>query len=283
MPPRLDIDVGRIAELYEQGFSAKQIAQMLDLSKPTVLKKLHERGVELRRGIDIPNEKFADLYEQGLSLRKISKIFNCSSSTVLERLRKLGVKLRPKSRARKLPELKPHWDLAYVLGVTFGDGWREAWRLSLQVKDRDFAEAFALAWGNLGFEPKTSMKNGGYYRVDVNSVELIRWLGSLSYEKIWELFINDETRRAFIRGYFDSDGGVVNQNEIRFSSLDLPLLKLVAKICSNLGIETTIRGPYREKYELYVRAKSKVLFAKLIGSSFARKREALEKIARFYS
>lgn len=281
--PRLNIDIKRLVELYEEGFSTRQIAQMLNLSQPTVLKRLHESGVKLRKGIDIPDEKFAELYKRGLSLQEIAKIFNCSSSTVLERLRKHGTKLRPKSRARKLPELRPNTDLAYALGATLGDGWRETWRLSLQVRDRDFTEAFASAWRNLGFEPKISRRKGGYYRVDINSVELIRWLESLSYEEIEKIFITNESKGAFIRGYFDSDGGVVNQNNIRFCGLDLPLLKLAAKFCSDLGIETIIRGPYRRKYELYVRAKSKTLFAELIGSSLARKREALQKIVGFYS
>jgi len=62
-------------------------------------------------------------------------------------------------------------------------------------------------------------------------------------------------------------------------------------VCSNLDIKTSIYGPYHNKrrngekdmYVLYVHTQSRRRFAELVGSSLARKREALEKIARFYS
>jgi hypothetical protein len=298
MPARLDIDARRVIELYERGFSAQRIGRMLGCSKGPVLKRLHELGITPKgRRINVDVKRMIELYEGGSTSREIASVLNCSKNTVLRRLRKFGVKLR--SKTRELPDLKPSRDLAYVLGVAFGDGKKRADGLHLWVKDKDFAEAFAGACENLGFKPKKYFKeNEKAYEVCVYSIELGCWFKSLGYEKIRELLADEETKKSFIRGYFDSDGcATINpteqcRNNIAFGDPNLLLLKLVAEFCSDLGIETSIYGPYKnsgsfsekkDMYTLYVHARSRHHFAKIIGSSLARKREVLEKIARFYS
>lgn len=295
MPVRFNINARRVAELYKQGFSTRRIGRMLDCSKGPVLRRLHELGIKPRgRQIDVDVERMAELYERGFTSWEIAPIINCSKNTVLRRLREFGVKLR--SKTRELPDLKPCRDLAYVLGVAFGDGRKRPDGLHLWVKDRDFAEAFAKACENLGFKPRRYFKeNEGDYEVCVYSIELGRWLKSLSYEKIEKLLVDEDAKTAFVRGYFDSDGsasmGLAEpcRNNIMFGDSNLSLLTLVAEVCADLGIKTSpVYGPYPNEngtnmYALHVRARSKRRFAELIGSNLARKREILEKIARFYS
>lgn len=294
MPTRLDINARRVAELYRQGFSARRIGRMLGHSKSPVLKRLHELGIKLRgRQVDIDVKRMFKLYERGFTSWEIAQMLNCPKTTVLRRLHEFGVKLR--SKTRDLPDLKPGGDLAYVLGVAFGDGKKRADGLHLWVRDKDFAEAFAEACEGLGFKPKKYFREKErIYEVCVYSIEFGRWLKSLSYERVKELLADEEAKKAFVRGYFDSDGCATIspteecRNNIMFGDPDPSLFRLVAKICSDLGIETSIYGPYRENgetdmYVLYVHARSRRRFSELIGSSLARKREALEKIARFYS
>ena len=294
MPARLDIDARRVVEFYEQRHSAQKIGQMLGCSKPTILQRLRELGIKPRgRRIDVDVKRMVELYEQGFTSREIGRMLNCSKNTVLRRLRASGTKLRQKTR--ELPDLKPSENLAYVLGVAFGDGKKRADGLHLWVRDRDFAEAFAEACENLGFKPRRYFKeNERSYEVCTYSIEFGRWLKSLSYEEVKELLADEEAKKAFVKGYFDSDGyATINsieecRNNIMFGDPNLSLLRLVAEVCSDLSIETSIYGPYPNEngtnmYALYVRAQSKHRFVELIGSNLARKREVLEKIARFYS
>ena len=306
MPARLNIDARLVAELYEQGFSTPKIGRMLGYSKNPVVRRLHELGIRLRgKRIDVDVKRMSELYEQGFTSRKIARALGCSKTTVLRRLRKVGVRLR--QNTRELPDLKPCRDLAYVLGVAFGDGKKRDDGLHLWVRDRDFAEAFAEACERLGFKPKRYFKeNEGTYEVCVYSTEFGHWLKSLSYEMVKRLLADEDSKKAFVRGYFDSDGcATVNpakpcRNAIAFGDPNSSLLWLVAKICFDLGIKTSIYGPYRRSgkrtfprggtyiqkksmYVLYVHAKSKRRFSELIGSSLTRKREVLERIARFYS
>lgn len=298
MPAKLDIDVKRVAELYRQRFSSRKIGRMFGCSKGPVLRVLHELGMKLReKRIDVNVKRMNELYEQGFTSREVAQALSCSKNTVLRRLREFGVKLR--QQTRELPDLKPSRDLAYVLGVAFGDGKKRVDGLHLWVRDKDFAEAFAKACENLGFKPRKYFKEEEKsYEVCVYSIEFGRWLKSLSYEKVEELLADKETKKAFVEGYFDSDGcATINsaeecRNNIMFGDPNLPLLRLVAKVCSDLEIETSIYGPYKnsgsfsekkDMYTLYVHAQSKRRFAELVGSSLARKREVLEKIARFYS
>jgi hypothetical protein len=48
MPARLKMDDQQVTELYRQGLSSRQIAKALGISKPTVLKRLREAGMERR-------------------------------------------------------------------------------------------------------------------------------------------------------------------------------------------------------------------------------------------
>jgi intein-encoded DNA endonuclease-like protein len=306
MPARLDIDARKVAELYEQGFSTPRIGRMFGCSKVPVVRRLRELGIELRgKRICVDVERMAELYEQGFTSRETAQALSCSKSTVLRRLRASGTKLRQKTR--ELPDLKPSEDLAYVLGVAFGDGKKRSDGLHLQVNDRDFAEAFAKAAENLGFKPRRYFREDeGAYEVCVYSIELGQWFKSLNCDGIKRLLVEEEHKRAFVRGYFDSDGSVTidfiekYKNEIRFGDSNLPLLKLMAEVCSSLGIETSIYGPYRRSgertfpngrvyaqkesmYVLYVHARSRHRFAELIGSNLVRKRKVLEEITRFYS
>lgn len=294
MPARLDIDARRVAELYEQGFSAQRIGRMLGCSKGPVLGRLHELGIRLRkRRIDVDVKRMVELYEQGFTSWEIARGLNCSKNTVLRRLWGSGVKIR--SKTRELPNLEPGKDLAYVLGVAFGDGKKRADGLHLWVRDRDFAEAFAGACESLGFKPRKYFKERERaYEVCIYSIEFGRWFKYLTYEGVKELLVDDEAKKAFVRGYFDSDGCATIssigecKNSIKFGDPNLSLLRLVAEVCSDLGIETSAYGPYskngkKDMYTLYVHAQSRRRFSELIGSNLARKRKALEKIARFYS
>lgn len=294
MPARLEIDTEKIVELYARGFSTIEIGRALGCSKNPVLKRLREVGMKLReRRIDLDTEKIAYLYQKGLDSRRIADMSACSKNTILRRLHECEVKVRLKTR--ELPDMKPGQDLACVLGVAYGDGRKRLDGLHLWVKDKDFAESFADACERLGFKPRKYFNEiEENYEVCVYSIEFGRWIKSLTFEKIEKLLVNDASRCAFVRGYFDSDGSATIQlyekcrNGISFGDPNLTLLKFVSKICSVLGIKTSIYGPYgkgagKEMYTLYVHAKSRRRFFELINSSLARKRDVLEKIARFYS
>lgn len=296
MPPRLDIDAKRVVELYRGGFSTRRIGRMLGCSKVPVLRRLHEPGIKLRgKRINVDVERMIKLYKRGFTSWDVARAINCSKNTVLRRLRESEVKLR--SNTQELPDLKPCRDLAYVLGVTFGDGKRSG-GLHLWVKDGDFAEAFAEACENLGFNPRRYFKeNERTYEICTYSIWFGRWLKSLSHGGVNELLTDEEAKKAFVRGYFNSDGYATIssieecRNNVMFGDPNLSLLRLVTEVCSDLGIKTSIYGPHKnssgldgkkDMRTLYVHVRSRRRFAELVKSSLARK-QVPEKIARFYS
>jgi len=95
-----------IAELYEVGFSLREIAKHLGLSSPTVLKWLRDRDVERRRrsGRTISEAQIAqmiELYlEHGMTLVEIGELFDVGGGVVRRWLHIEGVQVRSGGRDR---------------------------------------------------------------------------------------------------------------------------------------------------------------------------------------
>jgi DNA-directed RNA polymerase specialized sigma24 family protein len=99
-----------IVELYETGYSLREISQIVHWSKGFVKRRLVRNGVEIRgRG---GNRKRPDLsqqakavalyVEQGYSLDDTARILGLSHNGVRSHLRRAGVTMRPRGAAGRL-------------------------------------------------------------------------------------------------------------------------------------------------------------------------------------
>lgn len=209
-------------------------------------------------------------------------------------------------RFASVEELKPSPDLAYVIGVVFGDGsafvthTKSGERrplITLRVRDRDFVEAFARALGrvlNRHHPPVREQTVNGktFHLVRVQDATLAELLAGRDIERIRRFVEHDDAcRAAFLRGFFDSEGSV-GPYRIYAYNTDLRVLKFVREQLMALNIECSeprlnrlggrpagSDGKYITNKDLYavsIHAASLELFLEKVGFSIERKRQRLE-------
>lgn len=95
-----DEDKQVVKELYEEGYSSKDIAEMMQVSGSTITNILRETGAEIR-GNRIPRaipddqvEEVIRLYEQGLNADQIADKFGVDAGAVQRRLLEQDIQLR---------------------------------------------------------------------------------------------------------------------------------------------------------------------------------------------
>jgi len=124
------------------------------------------------------------------------------------------LKIRRNHPPKKTPRLCPSSDLAYILGVLYGDGYVRktadrypAYCIALQSVDRMFVESFASALRRIGLNPYICGPYGKVYYTSATSVVFFRWFKSLTLEKV-EMTLNGKEvlMKAFIRGLYESEG-----------------------------------------------------------------------------
>ncbi len=214
------------------------------------------------------------------------------------------------ARIPTIDHLKPSPELAYVIGVVAGDGWAVKtnarsgeYRVGARAKDIEFIEEFARCLGKvLGREPPRPVPvEDGLLLVYVRSRALYQLLQKpIDIDRIRRFIEHcEDCKRSFLRGFYDSEGSVDNEGKIRCLNTDTRLLRYVQKLLKLLGIETT--GPkisarkgtllfdkklgeaYKKRknvYYIYVKARDKLKFYKLVGFTIRRKQQRLEEYVR---
>jgi transposase len=93
--------VSKLIELYGQGLSAVEIAPMVNLSSPYIIKLLKLNNVERRTGQSYKKKlnpeqlkEVIELYSQGQTTEEIAKVFKVSSSCIARTLKRNNVERR---------------------------------------------------------------------------------------------------------------------------------------------------------------------------------------------
>jgi len=189
------------------------------------------------------------------------------------------------------------WAVAYLAGVLAGDGSLGVSGFALGVSDKDFAEAFAFALGAAFDIPKTPrQRKSGYWEVRVcNGYGRFDFLRSYSARE-------PESMRAWLRGFFDSEGNAsclpnrrfpnCTHKRVSMYSTNHETLDRAAAYLGMLGIPSTVLGMRssaghlgsKQVYCLRVRSSRENYhrFLSLIGSSIERKRAAMLAIVESY-
>ena len=209
--------------------------------------------------------------------------------------------------AKKLaikPNLVMDVDLAYVLGVLFGDGSvsKQAHiRLECHESSENFADSFFKALQNIGLNPSKKLrfiksnwnKNGGsmMWSVVATSKRFEEWFRELSYDKLENMLSTNELMSAFIRGFYESEGSYTMycrknkagwstpQYKICIRNTDLQLTHLVYSLISKLGFHPTLYEEHGKKrgysyilYTIQLRRKQEVIkFLEYIKPSIKNK------------
>ena len=94
-----------MAKMYNEGYSAQQIANKYNVTNATILKVLKSMNVEIRTHGKLNASKkreIAKLYSEGISAQDIADRFNVTQVTVLKALRKENIKVRSRGGANEL-------------------------------------------------------------------------------------------------------------------------------------------------------------------------------------
>jgi len=252
-------------------------------------------------------EKTLKLYKQGLNNRQIANRLNITRSVVYG-----WTKLMKKPRGRFLDRNfnKLSWELGYILGVIYGDGYISFKRskvtskiikgqVGLEVKDEDFANFFKSQiekWS--GLKVSSGFNKKGLYFSMLSSLRASNFLDNFDINDL--IIAKKEVRAGFLRGFFDAEGGVSGSNlktpriATRFVSCinsDKKLILLVKDLIESIGIKVqNIDGRtgigFNEKgisYRLRIGGKENLIkYKNKVGFSIERKNKKLDEVLNSY-
>ena len=196
-------------------------------------------------------------------------------------------------------------DLAYILGVKRDDGyWRKritpqrtSGEIGFNVKNLDFAKEFEKRlkrWS--GIQPKIWEKDGKFY-VMLYSIDAVNVAQKISLKEI--LTSNKKIKANFLRGLYDSEGGVLGKNLdrrqfayrwIHFSNSNKETILIVSKLLKDFRINHKIKsrihsgfGSKKLQYEILIfRLENFEKFYKNIGFSIKYKKDKLLDVINSY-
>jgi len=212
-------------------------------------------------------------WSRELSTHQIARLTGFSQMTVFNWMKKYMIKRREKNDSHcKRVDIDLSPTLSYVLGVCFGDGtvykmWcrhlnRHRYEVALHVRNKIFAESFKAALEKQGFKVRLYTYNG-WWHVFANSKIFYRYFSTLTLNDLRSILKSDELAKAFIRGFYESEGSYClcyhkrwnYFNEILvISNTNLGLLKLIQELLRRWGIEFHIYGPFPRRPERSVYA-----------------------------
>jgi len=244
------------------------------------------------------------LREDGLSYNQIIERVEVETGVTLRKSHISGWingKHRPLGYVRAF-DASPCAELAYVIGVSLGDASTSSspsnynHKIKLRVIDEEFAQEFARCLGVLlGRTPprvKWHEKTHSWH-TELSSLLLMRFLRRDLVVLVPLIEHCPRCMGAFLRGFYDSEASIRGR-QLRVHNGDLDKLKLVCRLLSSLGIETT--GPHlrgekggtgsikgklyhvnKDQYYVYVRTSSLLAFSYSVGFTIVRKQERLKE------
>lgn len=265
--------------------------------------------------MDIPEDTLRKLYiDEKKTAKEIGEKYGCTNVSILRQLKKYNITVRTVSEANKgkhfsqrtefkkghhyslatefkkghIPWLKEHYridpdlsmsdNLAYVLGVFYGDGWSHYagagnYRIGLEATEPSFVNSFKDAVYQLGFtslilyERQRKDRQKRMFSVYFNSKKFYDYFANPDFEKLKDEIIEKRSWiLAFIRGFYESEGSIrkryQNTIEIKMTNTNTKLLALVEKLVVSLGMGYYIcsgkpKNPnYKFCHHIYIRGTS---------------------------
>ena len=274
-------------ELSKQGYGSVRIAKKLGHQSRSAVEEWINKGRK--------PYYFSEKRIQACSSAENKNRLREMSKRTLAKAVQISAELRRKKLSKKSQVLSK--ELAYVLGVCYGDGHisRVQRRTMLSATDKDFVLKFKLqleSWSGYACCFKTrSTKVPDYiksrkvqYLCYLDGKEIANYLSEQNYTCVLEG--TPEIKIAFLEGFFDSEGHITKHGSIIGYNIQMELILFVQGLLLSLGIESAIRS-YSLSNNRLSKAKviyqvvingfiNKELFYKTIKFSIKRKEDALK-------
>jgi len=261
----------------------------LDYAKPYRIKKKRFTKNELKTKIRVIIDEPYSIPEIS---RKIGCPYNSGRMTMKKYFPTQYQKIKRKAHKLTRGQKMMTSELAYILGVMFGDGYCSGvCQIKLGVIDKDFRDYFSQVINRwLGIAPKLhEYRRRGrlYYEAHFNSIDVRDFIYEfLRKEKIPEEIIqskNEMIKCMFIRGFFDSEGSVIMNKlrTVKAANKNLDVLKSIKEMLIRIGFNPERIVGYRNPngvHAICLYGDNIKLFKEKIGFSIKRKMERLNEI-----
>lgn len=203
-------------------------------------------------------QELIKLYErQNKTIKEVGLVLGVAESTVFDRLKRLNISSCPEKKPgfcnRRQDIIIPNLfsdKLAEFIGVMLGDGQITRTQIVITIgkNETDYLRyLYGLIKVLFGASPKHIERfDRGVYVIYLGSVELVRFLREMGLvsNKVREqvdlpkwILKDKEWGRAFLRGFFDTDGSIYKLRfgvQMSFCNHSIPLLRSTRKILLNL-------------------------------------------------
>ena len=241
-------EINLAIDLYNQGNSILTISKKLHRLEKTISSKLKERGIIVKsklRYTDNLINTVKDRYEKGESLTKICREFGIEYDKISPHLKKLGVNIINRQNRTKFNEnIFDNIDTeekAYWLGFIYADGYIDSspikddqksyysFNISLQIRDWEHLLKFNKFMEhekiNLCTYIKDSKRPSCRWHVRNKHLwETLNSYGCVPQKSLilkfpdQKIFKNKKLIKNFIHGYFDGDGDLSFNRNMRKNS-----------------------------------------------------------------
>ena len=241
--------INKLIDLYNEGYSAKEIGEKLELDPSTIIKHLKENGIKIRKTKITQGmiDRVCKEYQDGLSQEKVAENNKTSRVTVRRILKNNGIPIRKQEEWLRCYDLNQEYfdvidtqNKAYFLGFMYADGNvskdNNAIQIALQARDLHILESFKKELEctdkplYLSEKSKNNEKHSDMYTLMVKSEHMHKSLCELgvvpqkSHIIKYPFFISSDLQRHFIRGALDGDGCIHatnSKNEKELRSVDI--------------------------------------------------------------
>ena len=262
--------VNKLCEDYKRGLGIIVLAKKYHASTNTVHNVLCKRNVAIKptgrqQKIKITQEKLNSLYwENKLSATEIGKKYNCTEAGIRHIMYKYNIPRRSASEKLKLkysktpmkgrinPKINMNENLAYILGVVYGDGYiiksNYNYNVCLAVTKLKFAEEFYRALEKVGLHPCLYTKQVAYrypnrnnqFCVQASSKKFYLWFKKITLYNLRKVLIKRPSWiKGFLKGFYESEGTRNKYGRITIYNSNIKLIKLVNILLRNLRFRTS--------------------------------------------
>ena len=259
-------DIDKIYDLYfNQKKGLKTVGIYFNCSDSVIKRIFKEQGWKVRSVYESNSknfsekqlEKIIDLYiNQKKGTYTISKIFNCSEKAIQTALKNKGIKLRTYTEAKQIGrkytinddffKYQSH-NMAYILGLIASDGcvgFQEN-SISIQLRDYDaeilekikiilnssrpidyYTDSKGISYAKLQFWSKSIKDDLKIYNIVPNKTFIL----------MPPMFLAKEYWISYIRGYFDGDGCITQNNRVIAFSIEgasKPVIEWIRNVFAN--------------------------------------------------
>lgn len=261
---KTNLDINIIIEMFNSGISLREIARKFNTTHKTIIK--HLDGADFKRTKknfypkreDIDTNKIIKLYKHGKTTIEISEMLGCSKHLIFKRINLAGFDLKEYRDVLYHNFFSEYTaENCYWAGFLAADGWVNANRLGLEIKDKEHINIF---YKKINIQTKIycRKRNGSItYSIGITSKQIVEDLKNnfnvienKSLVFLPPQNIEKEFLSCFIRGYIDGDGSI-RKKDFGISILGTKNMLLWIKEIFNKNCNINSKAKVRKEGNIY--------------------------------